>query len=229
MAGPHTPKEVVIEEHKRLRGGRLEFAEGSSDPQASFGSRISIENYNILRKAQEMVKDHGFTIKEDSFTRSFEKEHLPCRLEELPTEKLSKGVESVAFDVGHNPDALGKTLAAYLQRHDNKPAVVVYGCKERKDFQACLEKISPKCQNIFVVQAKNTKGVVEARQIYEGGVAANLPVKRVGDKGDISQTLSEICSEIEHGKLRERHVLVIGSFTLMREAREYFGLHCPTD
>lgn len=228
LCGPHVPRQVIIDEHRRLKGRVLEFAESSAGSSSGLNSTILGENYNILKSAQRLINAQGFNITNSSFEDVFHNHSLPCRLEELPKQLLPKGVSSVAFDVGHNPDALAKTIKAYIQRHNGAAPVVIYGCKERKDYQSCLDQIFALSKTVFAVQAKDTKGVVPAETIRSSGQDHGQTVGLV-EAGQIAPTIAEVIKQVQTGQIKETHILVIGSFTLMREARTHFGLHCPTD
>lgn len=229
LCGPHVPRQTVIDEHRRLKGRLLEFAESSAVPSLGPNVTILSENHNILKAAQRLLSAQGFNISDSSFDSVLHNHHLPCRLEELPAGLLPRGVSSVAFDVGHNPDALAKTLVAYMNRHKGAKPIVVYGCKERKDYQTCLDRIFELgVSAVYAVQAKDTKGVVPAQLIRDSGKQNGQLVELVAD-GNIGATISQVVNMVERGDIKEQHILVIGSFTLMREAREHFGLQCPKD
>lgn len=228
LCGPHVPRQVIIEEHRRLKGRVLEFAESSAASSSGLNSTILSESYNILKTAQRLINVQGFNITNTSFEDVFHNHSLPCRLEELPKELLPKGVSSVAFDVGHNPDALAKTIKAYIQRHNGAAPVVIYGCKERKDYQSCLDQILSLSTKVFAVQARDTKGVVQAETIRSSGQAHGQTIGLIAE-GRIAPTIAEVIKQVQAEEIKETHILVIGSFTLMREARTHFGLHCPID
>lgn len=215
LVGPQVPLHVV----KR-------FAEERHAPvhvSQVRGKDFSEENAALIRKAADILSS-TYTIKSQAIEEALSNDHnLPCRLQPLEKRLLAPfpRLESVHFDIGHNPDAVMKTLQKYNQMVDMSKTVIVYGCKILKDFKACVSNIlsfSP--LSVYLVQSQTTahkSGIVESGLIKHE-FKDDEKVIRVAE-GDIAQTLRQVVAQ---GNVK--HILVIGSFTLMRESRSFFGI-----
>lgn len=215
LIGPQVPLSVV-EKIARPQNAPVYISKSGKDYKE--------ENKNLLLEASRLISPK-FKISKDAEYEAIENKELPCRLEPLSQELLANfpNLKSVHFDVGHNPDALKKTLARYSQIVDMGKTAIVYGCKPLKDGKACLDILASfKPKGIFAVHSKDpeSKAVVLAHDIQ--AMAPDL-VKMEAD-GDIFLTMDKICKQRNYS-----HILAIGSFTLMRESRAFFGIIDPRD
>jgi len=183
--------------------------------------------------AAMILRNQGIKLDYEGIERAVsDKENLPCRLTPLEERSLPPNVSFVYFDVGHNPDAILQTLKRVINMHPTTSVSVVYGCKERKDFLGCVHEMDslPNIDNMYCVQAKNTPAAVDSQEIYSqsrNSSLLKLSVHRVAN-GDIKSTMAQAVEDAR-GDSRPRGIVVIGSFTVMRESREYFGICDPRD
>lgn len=143
--------------------------------------------------------------------------HLSCRLEFVKSSDLKDHrLKFACFDVGHNPDAIVKTLRKFSSLVKGKKYAVVYGCKIKKDFISCIETLNQHSEHVYLVSAAGKSNVVSAQDMTD---STGTDKVKVVENGNIAATLRAI----EHD-INVDGVLVIGSFTVMREGREYFGV-----
>lgn len=215
LIGPQVPLEVATAIAKE-RESPLYVSKPGKD--------FREENANLLREAAKLIRP-TLNITKEAEDEAISKWEAPCRLEPLSSTLLSKfpTLKSVHFDVGHNPDALEKTLARYSRQTDMNKAAIVYGCKPSKDCSTCLDVLSffaPKLIFAVCSNEPDSKAVIPAAEIQ---ALRPKDVKLIGN-GGIEESLAEIVKDqtIEH-------ILVIGSFTVMRESRQFFGIQDPRD
>lgn len=220
LIGPQVPLHVV-----------RRFAEERHAPlyvSQIRGKDFTEENAGLIRKAAEILSS-TYTIKNEALEEALSSAHnLPCRLQPLQKKLLAPFpfLESVHFDIGHNPDAVLKTLLKFNQMVDMRKTVIVYGCKVLKDFKTCVSQLlafSPLA--IYLVQPRtpgHKSGIIQSDLIKQDFIDIEKVI-RVAE-GDIAQTLAHITRQPD-----VKHVLVIGSFTLMRESRRFFGIEDPQD
>ena len=214
LIGPQVPFSVV----SKIAGERNATIH-KSIPGRSFKD----ENENLLRTAAKLLNPK-LNISPQAEHEAISNWELPCRLEALKSQYLKNTrLKSVHFDVGHNPDAVEKTLELYRTKVDMSKTAIVYGCKPLKDCGSCLDILlmhNPRA--VYAVSSKdpNSKAVLTAPQIQ----ALRPDHVKMEGGGDINETLEKIVSDPGVD-----HVLVIGSFTVMRESRAFFGIADPTD
>lgn len=220
LIGPQVPLHVA-KQFCEERGSPLYISQ-------SRGKDFTEENAMLLRNAADILS-RDIYIDPKAVTDVCHNHNLSCRLEPLSAELMARHsrLSSVHFDVGHNPDALVKTLSRYAGMVDLSKTALVYGCKELKDYASCIENmLAVKPAVVYLVQSKAAaykSGIVKAEKIMQEIGKMKKNVECVGN-GDIGETLRE-CVQREGIE----HVLVIGSFTLMRESREFFGVNDPRD
>lgn len=192
---------------------------------------FSGENKNLMQKAREIISDQ-YKITDSAFEESIENYHAPCRLEFLREDLRSNFplLQFAAFDVGHNPNAIENTLFRFDKLIKGKKYVIVYGSKVAKDYVTSLRIMSDHSQKIYLVKPHQTTAkTVSAVQMFESARENRISnVECVVGEGDIKSTLDHIMkSDVSTGSYDG--VLVIGSFTLMRESRSFFGYEDPEE
>lgn len=69
------------------------------------------ENKEIVSTASEILRrDTGLDISERSIERAFDKKRIPCRFEKVPQNLKNGYSKEIILDVGHNLQALKRTL-----------------------------------------------------------------------------------------------------------------------
>lgn len=191
------------------------------------GNDFVEENTILLKKAAQLI-GKSLKLTNKAVDEACLNHNLPCRLEPLRDDLLSRHqrLKSVHFDVGHNPDAILKTLASYSRRVTMCRTAIVYGCKILKDYHSCMSvMLSFMPRRVCVVQScypGHKSGIVAAAAIRDA-VDHRADVHCVND-GSITDTLQHIVNSEDID-----HVLVIGSFTIMRESRQFFGIDDASD
>ena len=224
LIGPHVPFNVASEISKS-KGSKLYVSERG--PNNDFSG----ENKNLMQKAREIISDQ-YKITDSAFEESIENYHAPCRLEFLREDLRSNFplLQFAAFDVGHNPNAIENTLFRFDKLIKGKKYVIVYGSKVAKDYVTSLRIMSDHSQKIYLVKPHQTTAkTVSAVQMFESARENRISnVECVVGEGDIKSTLDHIMkSDVSTGSYDG--VLVIGSFTLMRESRSFFGYEDPEE
>ena len=214
VVGPAVPLHVV-----------RQFTDNFRQSRAS-STGFFEENKQLLSTARSVLSETSrFKIPEAVFEEVCAHHELPCRLERATPAAL-KGfpqIRSVYFDVGHNPDAIDKTLARYKQLIGGRPFAVVYGCKVKKDYLSCIEHLTRESAKVYLVQSSLDSAVVAAQEMLSK--APHNPKLTCLQAGRIDAAMADVLQ----GRDGLQDVLVIGSFTLMREARQPLGYTDATD
>ena len=104
----------------------------------------------------------------------------------------------------------------------------IFGCKQQKDSAEIFEVLQDKGigKIALVTSKKKHELMLSPKKLLEQGEKYRLPQLVLEDeKGEIAATLAKIICNEPPGK----HIIVMGSFNLMFEAREYFGYNDYVD
>lgn len=191
------------------------------------------ENSLLLGKAREIISNK-FTIPESVFQEVSSSHNLPCRLEDIPKFNIAqtgvKNLEFATLDVGHNPEALSKTLHRFKKLHPNKSFSILYGCKSKKDFVSNLKVLAEYSDNIHLVKTQEGAGL-EPKEILNGVEAEKSLNKKIklSGQGNVKETLQFVLQQDVQAQQVSQGILIIGSFKFMKEAKEFFGIKVPSD
>lgn len=111
---------------------------------------------------------------------------------------------------------------------------IVFGTSSMKDCRSSLEILAKYVDKVSLVQGKHARCMkIEVLQevkneIEEKIVGKSHIFQEVVAKGDISKTLDSILQRINEEKSEEM-VVIMGSFFIMREVMEYFGIKYELD
>ena len=218
LIGPQVPYDVVSKIAKENGSPLYQSPPGNSDYRS--------ENAELLKLAAKLI-GKKFKVTPEAFRRAVEECHLPCRYEHLTEDRLAKhkNLKFVIFDVGHNEDAVLKVMQRMRKEYAKEDIIVVYGCKTRKDYASCLTILHDNSRQIYAVQANHQPESSIVNSSEMSGKEGSIRI----ENGSIKHTLQHIVERIASGEERPAGIIVIGSFTLMREAREYFGIEDPHD
>lgn len=184
------------------------------------------ENNEIVRAAVETLRSH-FKISPSVVDDVLHNYSLPCRTEYLYKQHLSKfpSLSAVVFDVGHNPDGVRNSLEKLKRANKSVEYVVLFGCKQTKDYASSIGLLKDFSQTIYLVKAKGRSASVSPEDVISK--FGSDQALRVISNGDISLTIHEAIRNVPEGQ--KKGILIIGSFSLMREARQFFGIVDPND
>ena len=119
------------------------------------------------------------------------------------------GGKNYILDGGHNPAAL-VPLAEYLKRFDKKEITIIFGCLSDKDIDGNLKTVAGCAQFMIAVQCPSPR----ARSLSETQEACRKYFKNVNIAQSVSKALDMVQTQT---------VVVCGSFTLLKEAKEWIG------
>ena len=170
---------------------------------------------------------HDVTIEQAMTTRP------PCRYERLtlPTTPSL----SVVLDVGHNPAAFERLVAAVRRDYPTHRVRAVVGMSADKDIAACMAALLPHVQAVHIVAAASPRSAsVEQMLTAARGLQHDAKVAVAGDddvgKG-VAAAVRECCAWNAQRSAADAQelLLVCGSFFLFRDVRPALGLSYPTD
>ncbi|KRX00973.1 Mur ligase, C-terminal [Pseudocohnilembus persalinus] len=247
ILGPNAKPYEVFEKVCQQKNSPIYLTEVSQKEKLDY----NLENNKIVQTTIYAIQKHF----PNQFNKLQEK-HIdlgcqssqPCRLEPLRTDlhenlqqKINKKFD-LFFDVGHNPQALEKSLTKLSNDYPNRQIKVVYGTSSAKDCLDSLGTISKFVQKCYLVQAQHFR----AMNISDIKIASdelklfnqnwqNQVIEPINN-GNIKKTFDTLfgletkqneqkLSEIDKSQIIQENdlVLVIGSFFIMRDVREYFG------
>lgn len=111
---------------------------------------------------------------------------------------------------------------------------VVFGTSSMKDCRSSLEILTKYADKVSLVQGKHARCMkIEVlaefkKEIEEKVVGKNHVFQEIIEKGDIKKTLDNVLEKINKNKSQEM-VVIMGSFFIMREVMEYFGIKNEQD
>ncbi|KAM3140503.1 hypothetical protein pb186bvf_007315 [Paramecium bursaria] len=181
---------------------------------------IIIENQIFFQELNNQIVERASNILYKTYGLSFnslkQAQHTSpmCRMEKVPQDQIlqltSKKIK-IILDVGHNVSAI-EQVVLYFQKE--QPPIVIYGTSSQKDSEASLKVLKDNSKAIFLVQANHFR----AKKIQN---LENLG--EIIQEGNIYSTIMHVIKQAKDGD----SILIIGSFYIMREAREslmYYGL-----
>jgi dihydrofolate synthase/folylpolyglutamate synthase len=215
LIGPSVPIKVVQTICKRMNSQMHEC-----DPQSKDTPFWKV-NESIVCKAVEVLnlkRDKKLEIRQEIIERN-----LPGRRENVPTHlvegvAMSKNVpDFVITDVGHNEMAVGALLESFRLGDPDKDLIVVYGTSGLKDSLSSLKTISKYASTIMLVQGQNNRAK-PIELLAEDAASLKLPCLTI-ENGLISKSLEYLFRSVD---LKNKGVIICGSFFIMEEVREFF-------
>lgn len=121
-------------------------------------------------------------------------------------EVIKKGDVTYVLDGAHNPAAFEPLIGSL--RHIPAPITLIYGCLSDKDVKNSAKILAPHFKNAVLV-APNSYRAMETGKIYAAFADKIGDVRTAGSVGEALETA------------RGASVVVCGSFTLLKEAKEW--------
>jgi len=222
LVGPSVPISIVQPFCNRLNADL--FTIDSTDLLKTFWEI----NEAIVRKAIYALNlKSGMNLKIDPVIIQ---KNLPGRRELVPEELLFKLIPAsnkpsfVVTDVGHNEMAIAHLLQSIRATNPSSELVVVYGTSGLKDSRSTLSTISKYTNSIYLIQGQNHRAK-PIDMLEQDAKTLGLNYICIS-KGLISDSLTYL---IKSENLKDKGVIICGSFFIMEEVRDYFGYHDEKD
>jgi len=209
IIGPHVPLEII-----------QSIAEEKASPciqVQSDSALFEIQNRQIARAALHYLAP--------SFPRIFQfiekglEAKQPCRFEIIP------GPLPIILDVAHNPDGIQHLFQMVDHYYPKKPLRLVFGLSKNKDLKSCLKLIASRGQFFHLVKASNGRGA-SISDLHEQLSLLGIPSSQILSHDSIH---AGVCLAKERA-LQQGEILVIcGSFFIMSQVRQAFGIEEPCD
>lgn len=122
-------------------------------------------------------------------------------------EEFNAGGKTYILDGGHNVCAL-EPLRAHLLRLNSKEVTLIFSCLKGKDIDGNLDMLAGLAENIIAVKCESPR----ARSVEETAEACKKYFGNVSTAQSVSEALENAYNKT---------VVVCGSFTLLKEAREW--------
>lgn len=183
------------------------------------------ENKEIVKVGCNFLRfNHQINIPESNVETAFKNKSIPCRFQRVPDTQKKGFLGEVFLDVGHNPHAVEGVLKRFQTEVD--PDLVnltlVFGCKQQKDSTEIFKTLDGRNVGkvVIVTSKKKRELMVDPKSLLESGKKfQHLNLALEDENGDIGSTLEKLVKSSLPGK----HLIVMGSFNLMFEARAFFG------
>lgn len=109
------------------------------------------------------------------------------------------------LDGAHNPASIAE-LCKYL-KNINSPAII-YGCLSDKDIQSCVKQLSKVSQKVIAVQPESPRAM-DSDKIFS---VCKQHFRHAGSAQSVTGALES---------LSDKNVVICGSFTLLKEAKQW--------
>lgn len=125
------------------------------------------------------------------------------------TEVIKKGGRTFIFDGAHNPAAIGALTQTLADTPDFKggEAELVFGCLSDKDVEACAKILAPHFKRAILFEPESARAMALDKMIK--AFTGKIPV----------ETAPSVIGALD--KTESRKIVVCGSFTIIKEAREW--------
>ena len=156
----------------------------------------------------------------------------PCRYERLtlPTTPPLP----VILDVGHNPAAFARLVAAVRADYPSERIRAVVGMSADKDIAACMVALLPHAHAVHLITAASPRSA-SLDQLHAAVSGTEQGAKVMPGNGDVREgvqaAVRECCAWNGRRSASEPQelLLVCGSFFIFRDVRPALGLLYPTD
>lgn len=204
VIGPTVPLSVVVPIVKKLKSSISRIDEFFSDYRA--------ENRALAAKSLNLL----------GIDSLLERTKLPpCRFEQ----HFYKGNIPVIFDVAHNPAGMEKLTELLEEHYPQQKFNIVIAISKTKDLKGCIEHLLPYVDCWFPVAAKNGRSFT-AVELMEALVKQGVEKNKIQMTESIHQAMTQA---LQSSDLDKTGVLVCGTFFIMTEARQAFGIEEPFD
>jgi dihydrofolate synthase/folylpolyglutamate synthase len=182
---------------------------------------FNVENSAIARRCLEILD-----VPSEFINRGI-LELPPCRMEQIPLTNLNNKCQphAIILVVAHNPDGLEYLLSSLRSRYPQKPLRFVCGLSKNKDLQSCASVLAHFGSSFHCIAANNFRALpakLLSKALQNAGVKAN--------KLFLKPTLIEnLDLAVECAGKNDEVLIVCGSFFIMGEVRNYFGITEPQD
>jgi dihydrofolate synthase/folylpolyglutamate synthase len=222
LIGPTVPVNIVEAFSKRLNSELFTI-----DSSESFKTFWEL-NEAIVHKAIFILnKKHGLNLKVDQ--TAIEK-NLPGRRESVPDHLIAKLLPEtnrpkfLITDVGHNEMAINHLLQSIKATSPTTDLIVVYGTSGLKDSLSTLSTIKNQASSIYLVQGQNHRAK-PIESLEQDAKSLGIEYKCISN-GLISDSLAHL---VKTENLKEKGVVICGSFFIMEEARDFLGYQDEKD
>lgn len=222
LIGPNVRIKIVQAFCERLNANL--FTTDSADSIKTFWEI----NEAIVRKAIFALNTtHGMNLTIDPTAIQ---RNLPGRREIVPEDLISKVIpvtnkpKFVVTDVGHNEMAISHLLQSIRATNPSTELVVVYGTSGLKDSLSTLSTISKYTSSIYLIQGQNHRAK-PIDLLEQDAKSLGLNYKCISN-GLISESLAHL---LKSENLKDKGVVICGSFFIMEEARDFFGYNDEKD
>lgn len=215
LIGPEVPRVIPYNIAKELNS---DFYQVDS---ATLSDNLFSNSERIVTKAVGILNSHygmGLDIRNEALSKN-----LSGRMEQvnpslLAAKRLRNIPSRVYMDVGHNPAAIEHCLKHISCTHKDD-LIVVYGTSKLKDSAETLRALNRHSNEVHLIQANNPRAKDVSLIVADGnkvGVGVNVYMN-----GNIECTLDRLFNSDKD--LKDKTVLICGSFFIMEEVRDYFG------
>ncbi len=153
-----------------------------------------------------LLREHGFTIDENSITNGIKQTKFPARIEIMSEKPL------VIIDGSHNPQG-ARALAATLKRAGCEKLVGVIGVLKNKGEREMMSVLCPLFQSIYTVCPDEKRGL-SAHEL------ANVANEFCADVTPCEDVQSALQAAKKHAKKQGAGLVICGSLYLAAQARD---------
>ncbi len=235
VVGPTVDAAVVRAVVDEAGGGELVQVSGTFDTTEAENAAVARAALAVIRAGHNLVdakvRERLGGWSEDVIKRAMTA-RPPCRYERLtlPTTPPLPAI----FDVGHNPAAFARLVAAVRRDYPGWRVRAVVGISADKDIAACMAELLPHVDAVHLIRPSSPRSA-SLEQLRAAVSDDDSKAKVVVGTGDVKESVEEAvrtsCAwNARRGAAEpEELLLVCGSFFIFRDVREALGLHYPTD
>jgi len=179
------------------------------------------ENSSIARRCLEILK-----VPNEHINRGILQ--MPsCRMEHIPliNAKTRDKPHAIILDVAHNPDGLEYLLSGLHKRYPQNPLRIVCGLSKNKDLQSCTSVLAHFGSSFHCIAANNPRAL-PAEELYKALKNTGFKEERLFLKPSLLENLH---FAVECAGKNNEVLVICGSFFIMAEIRQYFGINEPQD
>ena len=165
------------------------------------------ENAAAAVEACEALSRRGYRIEKEAILRGLASVRWPGRLE------LVGRSPAVVLDGAHNPGAAKELSAALREYLPGRPLYYVMGIFADKDYREVIRRTVPLAENVVAVTAPGKRGL--DREILRKTVE-----EETGKRAETAGSVREAVAVQARRAGNAGAVVVFGSFSILKEARE---------
>lgn len=172
-----------------------------------------VENASLAIAAWESLAQVGLRATEDAVRQGLRRASLPGRYEQIELEQ-----RTWILDGAHTP-AAAAALAELVLEEFGQPVYVIAGMLRDKHPAPFFEALAPAVDRLIVTTPKNPRAIAAPELL----LIASAVNPQVIARNDLETAISTAITDVPV----EHPIVITGSFTLVAEAREHFGLAIP--